>query len=59
MRLEIEKPYTKINWVNDWLEIESFENPNDMYALQVKLILTDEQGRSLWYELNKKYAKKG
>lgn len=59
MRLEIIKPYIKVNWVNTWVELEAFENPNEQNALQINIILSDEQGRSIWYELNKKYVKKG
>lgn len=56
MRLEIQKPYVSVNWVNDWVELEAFENPNDQNALQINIVISDEQGRSIWHELNKKYG---
>lgn len=56
MRLELQKPYIHVNWVSSWVELEAFENPNDNHALQINIVISDEQGRSIWYELNKKYG---
>lgn len=57
MRLEVQKPHVVVNWINDWVELEAFENPNDQNALQINIVLSDAQGHSIWYELNKKYGK--